>query len=86
MPETQDTKNTTDQGRSGGMQTQESNRSGQGATAATNPNLRDQESKGPEKSEGRFDDEMQRREMARDSKHTGNPAEEWSPGTNHPNT
>jgi hypothetical protein len=86
MPETQDTKNTTDQGRSGGMQTQESNRSGQGASAATNPDLRDQERRDPEKSKERFHDEMQRREMARDSKHPGNPAEEWSPGANQPNT
>lgn len=35
MPENQDTKNTTDQGRSGGYQTQESDREGQGPTAET---------------------------------------------------
>ena len=38
MPENQDTKNTTDQGRSGGAQTQKSDREGQGSS----PETRDQ--------------------------------------------
>lgn len=104
MPETQDTKNTTDQGRSGGMQTNQSNRPGQGASPATNPNApgegvepgygkdtgmmgaAERPAAEPGPTSDRHEDEMQKRNLARDSKHPGNPAEEWSPGTNQPNT
>jgi hypothetical protein len=84
MPETQDTKNTTDQARSGGAQTQESNRSGQGTSQATKP--APEHSFDASGSRERMADEEQKREIAKDSNHPGNPAEEWSPGTDQPNT
>src|SRR5690349_13963534 len=86
MPERQDTKNTTDQARSGGRQTQETDRPGQGTSAATNPGSGAGISDAPENAEGRYADEMKQREIARNSKHPGNPADEWSPGTHQPNT
>ena len=86
MPERQDTENTTDQARSGGKQTQESNRPGQGGSDGTAARVAPENARADAGGDDRLTDEMQRREIARDSKHSGNHAEEWSPGTHHPNT
>lgn len=115
MPETQDTKNTTDQARSGGRQTQKSDRQGQGTSQATSPDSGIQNREAAEHAsdhgygkdtgmqgaaaqrktdaspeaggpQGQFSDEKKLREIAKDSSHPGSPADEWSPGTDQPNT
>lgn len=115
MPETQDTKNATDQGRSGGRQTQESDRPGQGATQATNPDsgIQNRDAAEPHSNagygkqsgmqgaaaqqrtenspesggqQGQLSEDQKLREIAKNSNHPGNPAEEWSPGSHQPNT
>jgi hypothetical protein len=82
MPETKNTENTTDQGRSGGRQTTEPAKQGEGAAAQMRPDS-SIESGGPRV---KFSDEEKSREVAKNSNHPGNPAEEWSPGSNQPNT
>ena len=70
MPENVDGRYTTDQNRSGGRQTEKPDRFGAGT----------------KDSRDAFGDEEKKREIARDSKHPDNVAEEWSPGTDQPNT
>ncbi|MCA1589790.1 MAG: hypothetical protein LC734_05230 [Acidobacteria bacterium] len=82
MPENKDTKNTTDQNRSGGRQTHESEQGidGEYGKAPGDPQSGGQGSA----AQPQFDDEEVRRNIARDSKHTEPAAQEWSPGADQP--